>query len=78
MHKYDPTNLFLETYNYDVWFKNEESTDKARKGDKVPPMPSLEGYEKGKGLKILTWNKLLTTLITISLVQTKVGNNSNK
>ena len=45
-------------------------------------MPSLEGYgkelKKGKGLKIITWNKLLTTLITITLVQTKVGNNSNK
>ena len=25
-NKYDPINLFLETYNY-VWFGNEESTD---------------------------------------------------
>ena len=22
--KYDPINLFLETYNYDNWFENEE------------------------------------------------------
>ena len=26
--KYDPNNLFLKTYNYDLWFKNEESTDR--------------------------------------------------
>ena len=38
--KYYPDNLFLKTYNYDVWFKNEESTDKeesidaTRKSDK--------------------------------------------
>ena len=25
--KYDLDNLFLETYNYDDWFKNQESTD---------------------------------------------------
>ena len=27
-NKYDPINLFLETYNYDVWFENEKSTNK--------------------------------------------------
>ena len=25
--KYNPINLFLETYNYDMWFENEESTE---------------------------------------------------
>ena len=30
-NKYDPTNLFLETYNYDVWFENKESTDEKNK-----------------------------------------------
>ena len=25
--------LFLETYNYDVWFENKESTDTTRKSD---------------------------------------------
>ena len=25
--KYNPTNLFLETYNYNVWLENEELTD---------------------------------------------------
>ena len=25
---HDPTNLFLETYNYDNWLENEKSTDK--------------------------------------------------
>ena len=26
--KYDPTNFFLKTYNYDLWFGNEELNDK--------------------------------------------------
>ena len=25
---HDPTNLFLETYNYGNWLENEKSTDK--------------------------------------------------
>ena len=29
--KYDPTKLFLETYNSDVWSENEESFDTAKK-----------------------------------------------
>ena len=33
-NKYDPINLILETYNYDVWFENEESVDNTRKIDK--------------------------------------------
>ena len=44
-------------------------------------MPPLEGdeekVEEGKGLKILTPNKLLTKL-PILLAQIKAGNNSNK
>ena len=32
--KYDPNNLFLETYNYVDWFENEELTDTTRKSDK--------------------------------------------
>ena len=36
--KYDPINLFLETYKYDVWMENEESTDTtSRKNDKDVP-----------------------------------------
>ena len=52
---------------------NKESVD-------LPDMPSLEDNEKvkeGKGLKILTPNKLLTTL-SILLAQIKAGNNSFK
>ena len=30
-NNYDPTNSFLETYDYDIWFENEESAD-ATKG----------------------------------------------
>ena len=33
-HKYDPSNLFLETYNYDPYFENEILTDTTRKSDK--------------------------------------------
>ena len=85
-NKYDPINLFLETYNYHVWFENEESADMARKSDKkesvdLCDIPPLEGDEEevteGKGLKILTPNKLLTRLL-ILLAQTKAGNNSYK
>ena len=52
---------------------NKESVD-------LSDMPSLEDNEKvkeGKGLKILTPNKLLTTL-SILLAQIKAGNNSFK
>ena len=67
-HKYNPTKIFLGTYNDDVWFENEESIDKTRKIDKeesvdLSDMPPLEGDEEvkeGKGLNILTSNKLLT------------------
>ena len=30
-NKYDPINLFLETYNYDVWFENEVSVNTTKK-----------------------------------------------
>ena len=76
-YKYDPKKLFLETYNnYNVLFENEELSNTLRKSDKqesfdekptdLPPMPQLEGDEEevneGKGLNILTLNKLLTKL----------------
>ena len=34
-NKYDPINLFLETYNYYVWFGNEESADMTRRNKKI-------------------------------------------
>ena len=78
--KYDSNNLFLKTYNYDLWFKNEELTDREESVD-LSDMPALEGDEKEvkeeKGLKISTPNKLLTTL-PILLAQIKAWNNSNK
>ena len=81
--KYNLINLFLETYNYDVWFKNEEWTDTTqRKSDTkesvdLSDMHPLEGDEvkEGTRLKILTPNKLLTRL-PILLAQIKAGNNS--
>ena len=38
-NKYGPINFYLETYNNDVWFESEESTDKNG-------MPPLEGDEE--------------------------------
>ena len=65
--KYDSNNLFLKTYNYDLWFKNEELTDREESVD-LSDMPALEGDEKEvkeeKGLKISTPNKLLTIIST--------------
>ena len=48
--KYDPINLFLETYNYNIWFENEEELIDKKMIDReeltdVPPMPPLEGDE---------------------------------
>ena len=33
-NKYDSVNLFFKTYNYEDWFKIEESADTIRKSDK--------------------------------------------
>ena len=62
-NKYGPINLFLEAYNYDVWFESEELTDTTKTDEKstdLPPMPPLEEDEEEvkeeKGLKILTAN----------------------
>ena len=82
-NKYDPVNLFLvDTYNYDNWYENEESVDTTRKSVKdestdAPPIEGNEEIKEGKGLKILTPNKLLTRL-PILLAQTNAGNNSYK
>ena len=77
-NKYDPISLFLETYDYDAWFENkestdirkkrdkEESTDRTRKSDKeqyvdlsvMLPLEANEEVKEGKGLNILTPNKL--------------------
>ena len=89
--KYKLEELFLEKYNYDSWTENEESSDTTRicgkeessdeKSTDLPPMPILEGdgeeVKEGKGLKLVTPNKLLTRL-PILLAQIKVRNNSCK
>ena len=78
--KYDLINLFLETYNYDLWFENEEPTDWEKSVD-LSDIPPLEGVEEevkeGKGLEHLTPHKLLTKLSILS-AQIKAGNNSYK
>ena len=62
-----------------MWSKNKESTDE-EESVYLSDMPPLEGDEEvkeGKGLKMLTPNKLLTRL-PILLAQIKAGNNSYK
>ena len=83
-HKYDPDKLFLQTCNYDVWFKNEESSDKEELTDKeestdLPTISALEGDEvkEGKKIKNLTRNDVLTRLPML-LAQIKAGNSSYK
>ena len=49
-NKYNP-NLLLETYNCDIWFEYQESTDATRKSDKEESvdlfdMPPLQGDEE--------------------------------
>ena len=89
--KYKLEELFLEKYNYDSWTENEESSDTTgicgkeessdEKSTDLSPMPILEGggeeVKEGKGLKLVTPNKLLTRL-PILLAQIKVRNNSCK
>ena len=43
----------------------------------MPPLGDEEEVKEGKGSKILTSNKLLTTLLVL-LAQIKAGNKSNK
>ena len=79
--KYKLEKLFSKGYDYSMWSKNEESTNKKESIDKeecteVTSMILLEGDEEkvkvGAGLKILTPNKLLTRLLI--LAQIKAGN----
>ena len=80
--KYDPTNLTLDEYDYSEWFRkksDDEESINTPQEDVTLFMPSLEVTEikEGQGIKILTPNKLLTRLATLSL-QIKAGNNSCK
>ena len=43
--KYDPNNLFFETYNKDLLFENEQSTDREESVD-LSDMPLLEDAEE--------------------------------
>ena len=79
--KYDPKDLFLGGYDYNVWSENEEGSSDKEQSEDLSPMPSLKGdveeVKEEKGLKILNPNKLLTRL-PILLAQIKAGNNSYK
>ena len=64
-----------------MWSENEEESTNKEESEDLPLMPPLESdkeeVKEGKGLKILTPNKLLFRL-PIFLAQIKAGNNSNK
>ena len=60
----------LKLKDYNGLFTEEELDD-------MPPLEVDEEVKEGKGLKILTPNKLLTRL-PILLAQIKAGNNSYK
>ena len=57
--------------------KNEQSTDKEKSLSDRPPLEGDEEIKGGKGLKMLTPNKLLTRL-PILTAQIKAGSNSCK
>ena len=78
-NEYDSTNFFLETYNYDVWFENDESTDTKTNSDlpRMPPTEDDEEVNEGNSFKILPLNQLLTRLLVL-LGQIKAGNNLYK
>ena len=63
-------------YDYDEWFIEEELDDEEELDGMAPPEGDEE-VKEGKGLKILTPNKLLTRL-PVLLAQIKAGNNSYK
>ena len=67
-----------KAYDKELFHTSSHFTDE---NNDIPDMPPLEGDEEevkeGKGLKILTPNKLLTRLPTL-LAQIKAGNNSYK
>ena len=39
---YDPTNIVLETYNYDVRFEKEESADITKGGEECADLPPMK------------------------------------
>ena len=77
--------LFFERFDYSVWSENkEESIDKEESADKgesvdlsdlLPLESDKEKVREGKGIKILTPDKLFTRL-PLLLAQIKAGNNS--
>ena len=77
--KYETKKLVIKGYDYCVWSESkEESTDKEEFVDlseMPPPEGDKEEVREGKGIKVLTPNKLYTRL-PILLAQIKAGNNS--
>ena len=81
-NEYDSTNFFLETYNYDAWFENDESTDTKTKSDLplMPPTEDNEDVNEGNSFKILPLNQLIfvQAILPVLFGQIKAGNNLYK
>ena len=87
--KHNLIDLFFNGYEYNDYFDKEPKVVKeeldnlsSQEGEEekyysVPSTPMSNGDKEGKGLKILTPDKLLTRLL-IPLAQIKAGNNSKK
>ena len=64
--KYDPTNLTLDEYDYSEWYNELNNLSSLERDEEKYYAVSCTTLSKGakerKGLKILTPNKLLTTL----------------
>ena len=77
---YDPKSFSPKRYDYNVLSENkEESADKEKSVDlsDMPPPEGDEEVRKGKGIKFLTPNKVLTRLLLL-LAQIKAGSSSYK
>ena len=58
VNKYDPTNLFLETYNYDNWFENKKSASTTKPGEEesvdFPHMKKPPRFNRDKSCKLIS------------------------
>ena len=63
-NKYNPINLFLKTYIYDIWFENEELTDKEEPVD-LSDMSPPEDDEWRKSIKNITSNQTINLTSSI-------------
>ena len=58
VNKYDPTNLFLETFIYDNWFENKKSASTTNRGEEesvdFPHMKKPPRFNRDKSCKLIS------------------------